>query len=53
MVRAVRRGLRVVEVPGAYIRRHDKTSTVSGLRDSLRYFGRLLAFRRRLRAAAP
>jgi glycosyltransferase involved in cell wall biosynthesis len=50
MVRAARAGLRIVEVPGAYIRRGDKTSTVSGLRDSLRYFGKLLAFRRELRA---
>jgi hypothetical protein len=50
MVRAARRGLRVVEVPGAYIRRDDKTSTVRGVRDSLRYFRQLMAFRRRLRA---
>jgi glycosyltransferase involved in cell wall biosynthesis len=49
MVRAARRGLKVVEIPGAYIRRTDKTSTVSGARDSLRYFARLLRFRRRLR----
>ena len=53
MVRAARRGLRIAEVPGAYIRRYDKTSTVSGLRDSLRYFGKLLSFRRRLRAPPP
>lgn len=52
MVRAARRGLKVVEVPGAYIRREDKTSTVHGLRDSLRYFRQLLAFRRQLRAQA-
>ena len=50
MVRAARRGLRVVEIPGAYIRREDKTSTVRGLRDSVRYFGALLRFRRRLRS---
>ena len=50
MVRAVRRGLRVEEIPGAYIRRYDKTSTVHGLRDSWDYFRRLLAFRRALRA---
>jgi glycosyltransferase involved in cell wall biosynthesis len=50
MVRAVRRGLSVVEIPGAYIRREDKTSTVRGLRDSLRYFLALLQFRRRLRS---
>jgi dolichyl-phosphate beta-glucosyltransferase len=49
MVRAARRGLRIVEVPGAYIRRRDKTSTVRGLRDSVRYFAKLLAFRRALR----
>jgi glycosyltransferase involved in cell wall biosynthesis len=53
MVRAGRRGLRIEEVPGAYIRRHDKTSTVRGLRDSVRYFGKLLAFRRQLRASRP
>lgn len=52
MVRAERRGLRLAEVPGAYLRRYDKTSTVRGLRDSARYFGKLLAFRRRLRAGA-
>ena len=52
MVRATRRGLRVVEVPGAYIRREDKASTVRGLRDSARYFRALLRFRRRLRAGA-
>jgi glycosyltransferase involved in cell wall biosynthesis len=49
MVRAARRGLTVVEVPGAYIRRDDKASTVRGLRDSVRYFLALLRFRRRLR----
>ncbi len=49
MVRAGRRGLRIEEVPGAYIRRYDKTSTVRGLRDSVRYFAKLLAFRRALR----
>jgi glycosyltransferase involved in cell wall biosynthesis len=49
MVRAERRGLRIVEVPGAYVRRSDKTSTVSGLRDSVLYFGRLVSFRKRLR----
>ena len=53
MVRAARRGLRVVEVPGAYIRREDKTSTVRGLRDSVRYFRALLRFRRRLRSEGP
>ena len=32
-------------MPGAYVRRWDKTSKVSGLRDSLAYFRRLLRFR--------
>jgi glycosyltransferase involved in cell wall biosynthesis len=50
MARALCRGLRVVEVPGAYIRRYDKTSTVSGIRDSFRYLLRLLAFRKVLEA---
>ena len=50
MVRALRRGLQIQEIPGAYVRRRDKTSTVSGLRDSLAYFGKLLRFRRTLRA---
>lgn len=49
MVRSAGAGLRIVEVPGAYIRRGDKTSTVSGLRDSVRYFGKLLSFRRALK----
>jgi len=49
MVRAARRGLRVVEIPGAYIRRGDKTSTVRGVRDSLRYFAELVRFRGELR----
>ena len=49
MVRAARSGLRIVEIPGAYIRRKDKTSTVSGVRDSLRYFRQLVRFRGKLR----
>ena len=53
MVRAELSGLRIVEVPGAYVRRSDKTSTVSGLRDSIQYFGKLLAFRRRLPEIRP
>jgi glycosyltransferase involved in cell wall biosynthesis len=53
MVRAERRGLRIAEIPGAYIRRFDKTSTVRGMRDSVRYFGKLLAFRRAMRTAPP
>jgi hypothetical protein len=46
MARANGRGLRVSELPGAYIRRGDKTSTVRGLRDSFRYFAQLVRFRR-------
>ena len=45
MIRAERSGRRIAEIPGAYVRREDKTSTVSGLRDSVAYFGRLLRFR--------
>jgi glycosyltransferase involved in cell wall biosynthesis len=50
MVRAARRGLKLVEIPGAYVRRQDKTSTVRGVRDSLRYFAKLVRFRRELRS---
>ena len=46
MARALYRGLEIVEVPGAFIRRYDKTSTVSGIRDSFRYLVRMLAFRK-------
>jgi glycosyltransferase involved in cell wall biosynthesis len=53
MARAARRGLRVVEVPGAYIRRQDKASTVRGVRDSAVYFRQLLRFRKRLRESGP
>lgn len=49
MLRAERSGLAIREIPGAYVRRSDKASTVSGLRDSLDYFVRLLRFRRELR----
>jgi hypothetical protein len=49
MLRAERRGLRIVEIPGAYVRRYDKRSTVRGIRDSFRYLFRLLSFRRELR----
>ena len=50
MARAARRGLKVAEIPGAYVRREDKTSTVRGLPDSALYFRQLLRFRRKLRA---
>jgi glycosyltransferase involved in cell wall biosynthesis len=49
MARAERKGLRIQEVYGAYVRRLDKTSTVHGIRDSIEYFRKLLAFRRNLR----
>jgi glycosyltransferase involved in cell wall biosynthesis len=52
MIRAERRGFRITEVPGAYIRRYDKQSTVNGIKDSIEYFARLLAFRRQLRHEA-
>jgi hypothetical protein len=52
MLRAERRGLRIAEIPGAYLRRYDKISSVHGIRDSVRYFGRLLSFRQTLRALA-
>ncbi len=51
LVRAHRAGLQIREIPGAYVRRDDKTSTVRGLRDSWAYFGKLLAFRKELRGA--
>ena len=49
MARGSRRGLRLEEIPGAYIRRDDKTSTVRGVSDSVRYFRQLLRFRSKLR----
>ncbi|HET9315949.1 MAG TPA: glycosyltransferase [Vicinamibacteria bacterium] len=49
MVRAHLLGMRIAEIPGAYVRRDDKTSTVRGLRDSWTYFRKLLAFRKELR----
>ena len=48
MIRAERAGLRIVELPGAYVRRADKRSTVRALPDSLRYLRRLWGFRRKL-----
>jgi hypothetical protein len=53
MVRAFRRGLSIREIPGAYVRRWDKKSKVSGLADSVTYFARLLRFRRQLRRGLP
>lgn len=51
MIRAERQGLKIQEIPGAYVRRSDKTSTLHGVRDSLDYFVRLLRFRARLARA--
>jgi glycosyltransferase involved in cell wall biosynthesis len=53
MARAARHRLTVEEVPGAYIRRTDKTSTVRGLSDSARYFRQLLRFRKTLKERSP
>lgn len=53
MVRALRAGLVIREVPGAFVRRFDKQSKVSGLRDSIDYFVKLWRFRRELRREAP
>ena len=48
MIRAARHGLSIREIPGAYVRRWDKKSKVSGLGDSIGYFARLLKFRRQI-----
>jgi glycosyltransferase involved in cell wall biosynthesis len=48
MIRAERQGLAIAEIPGAYVRRSDKTSTLHGVRDSIDYFKRLLRFRAQL-----
>jgi glycosyltransferase involved in cell wall biosynthesis len=53
MVRALHHGLRIVEIPGAYVRRYDKASTVRGIRDSIKYFGSLMKFRAALRSRVP
>jgi glycosyltransferase involved in cell wall biosynthesis len=52
MVRAARKGRKIEEIPGVYVRRYDKTSTVKGFKDSIRYFGRLLKFRKALRSGS-
>jgi hypothetical protein len=51
MALAERQALRIVEIPGAFVRRQDKTSTLHPLRDTLVYFRQLWRFRKRLRAA--
>ena len=48
MVRAWRRGLIIREIPGDYIRRPDKISTVRPVRDACESFVRLWLFRRQL-----
>jgi SAM-dependent methyltransferase len=48
MIRAVRAGCRIVEVPCLFLRNFRKPSTVRGIRDSLVYLLRVAAFRRRL-----
>lgn len=49
MVRAYRSGFAIREIPGAFVRRFDKTSKVSGIRDSVEYFMKLWRFRAALR----
>ncbi len=49
MIRAERAGLRIAEVPGAFVRREDKLSTVRALPDSVQYLRRLWTFRRKLK----
>ena len=51
MVLAERQALRIAEIPGAFVRRQDKTSTLHPWRDTLVYFRQLWRFRKRLRAA--
>lgn len=46
MVRAHYAGLRIIELPALFIRRFDKQSSLSPLRDSLEYAARLWRFRR-------
>jgi glycosyltransferase involved in cell wall biosynthesis len=46
MVRAYHAGLRIVELPSLFIRRFDKQSSLSPLKDTLDYAGKLWRFRR-------
>jgi glycosyltransferase involved in cell wall biosynthesis len=48
MIHAERSGLVIAEIPGAYVRRSDKPSTLRSGRESCRYLVRLLRFRARL-----
>ena len=49
MARACARGWRIKEIPCLFVRRFDKVSSVSGLRDSVEYFRKLMRFRKKLR----
>lgn len=49
MIRAEKKGLRIVEIPCLFIRRFDKTSSVQPIRDSVVQLERLLAFRSKLK----
>lgn len=44
MVRSYLKGFRIVEIMALFIRRFDKPSTVSGIRDSIDYFRKLWRF---------
>mgnify|MGYP005837645813 CR=1 FL=1 len=48
MARACARGWRIKEIPCLFVRRFDKVSSVSSLRDSVEYFRRLWRFRRQM-----
>jgi glycosyltransferase involved in cell wall biosynthesis len=46
MVRSLLRGYKIMEIPCLFVKRYDKTSTVSPLSDSLEYLGKLWRFRK-------
>ena len=48
MARACARGWLIKEIPCLFVRRFDKVSSVSSLRDSVEYFRRLWRFRRQM-----
>jgi glycosyltransferase involved in cell wall biosynthesis len=50
IARSLSHGLRIEEIAGAYIRRGDKQSTVSSLRDSAEYLAKLVSFWREWRS---
>jgi len=49
MIRAERQGLKIIEIPVAFIRRTDKTSTVKLIPDTLKYLHNLWQFKRNFR----